>query len=144
MSLTLARCNREETNGAHNGGVGELRLSGDDRVGDVVIDGLFECLLTNALTLSVCIFKQLYLYVILGWFKETYRVSLLLNLQDGSILEGPLDNIGIGRSTLDSVAGFQCTPERAEALQLDEVPDSAEGSLYDGGFRNGSGGGNLR
>ena len=57
----------------------------------------------------------------------TYRVSLKLDFQLRSILEHPLHNIGIWRSSLDRHAALEGAPEVAEALELDQVPDGAEG-----------------
>jgi len=39
MALMPTGRNREAANRAHNAGVAELRLGGDDRVGNVVVDG---------------------------------------------------------------------------------------------------------
>lgn len=60
---------------------------------------------------------------------------LLLDLQNGTILESPLDDISLRRNTaLDVLALFQGGPEVAEVLELDQVPDIAELGLDDGGF----------
>ncbi len=40
VSLVLARGDRVAANSAVDGGVGDIRLSGDDGVGDIVIDSL--------------------------------------------------------------------------------------------------------
>lgn len=57
---------------------------------------------------------------------------LLLDLQDSSILESPLDDIGIWRGTLDELATLQGRPEVGEVLELDQVPDGAELGFDDG------------
>ena len=40
MPFMFARGDGEAANGAHDGGITELRVSGDDRVGDVVVNRL--------------------------------------------------------------------------------------------------------
>lgn len=75
----------------------------------------------------------------------TYAVFLLLHLVDGTILEGPLEDVGLvagaGSDRLGLVEGG---PELAEVLQLDEVPDFGEGCLDDDALENGGGSGNRR
>jgi len=95
----VAGSDREQADRAHDAGVAELRLGGDDGVGYVVVD---------------C------------------RMSLKLNLQLGPILENPLHNICIWRCALDGRARGKSGPEGAEGLELDEVPDRAEGRGDDG------------
>ena len=68
---------------------------------------------------------------------------LLLDLEDGAILEGPLDDIGVGRGALDELALLEGGPELAEVLELDQVPDIAERRLDDGGLADGGGGGDA-
>lgn len=56
---------------------------------------------------------------------------LLLHLQNGTILESPLDYIGF-LLCLDELAALERRPELAEVLELDVVPDVAERGLDDG------------
>jgi hypothetical protein len=67
-------------------------------------------------------------------------VLLLLDFDDGAILERPLDNIGLVRCALDPVTLLESGPELAEVLKLDQVPDTAEGRLDDGRLADGGGG----
>ncbi len=64
-------------------------------------------------------------------------MSLKLDLQLCSILEHPLHDIRVGGGALDRLAMLQGTPEAAEALELDQVPDRAEGRGDDGRFGDG-------
>jgi hypothetical protein len=59
-------------------------------------------------------------------------VLLLLDLKDLSVLERPLDDVGLVRSPLDELALLDLGPELAEVLELDQVPDIAELGLDDG------------
>lgn len=68
-------------------------------------------------------------------------VLLLLDLKLGTVVEGPLDDVGLLLS-LDELAGLQSGPEVAEVLQLDVVPDMAERGVDDGALDDRSGGGN--
>lgn len=73
----------------------------------------------------------------------TYRVLLLLDLNDGAVLESPLDNVGLLAGVLDVLRRAEGRPELGEVLDLDEVPDVGErgaddGRLADGG-RSGDG-----
>lgn len=66
----------------------------------------------------------------------SYRVLLLLHLLLSAILEGPFDDIGLMRDTLDMMALFEFCPEVMEVLELDQVPDLGkrggnDGRLYD-------------
>lgn len=61
--------------------------------------------------------------------EETNRMLLLLDLQYRAILESPLDDIGISAGALDSLAFSQSGPEVSEVLELDHVPDIAEGGF---------------
>jgi hypothetical protein len=70
-------------------------------------------------------------------------VLFLLDLNDGSVLEGPFDHIGLIRGSLDELALVECRPELAEVLELDQVPDIAEGRLDDSGLANGGRGGDA-
>lgn len=47
---------------------------------------------------------------------------LLLNLIDGAVLEGPLENIGLVVGALDDLGLLERGPELGKVLQLDEVP----------------------
>ena len=76
--------------------------------------------------------------------RETYGVLLLLNLEGLAVLEGPLDDVGLGRCALDELALLELRPELAEVLELDQVPDGAEGRVDDGRLADGGGGGNGR
>lgn len=59
----------------------------------------------------------------------------IFHLQNGTILESPLDDISLRRNTaFDMLALFQSRPEVAEVLELDQVPDIAELCLYDDGL----------
>ena len=60
-----------------------------------------------------------------------------LDLQNSTVLEAPLHDVGVGRSTLDQLAALQRAPEIAEVLELDQVPDMTESGFDDGGFENG-------
>jgi hypothetical protein len=68
-------------------------------------------------------------------------VLLLLDLKNLTILEGPLDNVGLRGGVLDPVALLELGPELAEVLELDQVPDGAERRVDDGGLADGGGGG---
>jgi hypothetical protein len=54
------------------------------------------------------------------------RVLLLLDLDDGAVLELPLDNVGLLRGTLGVFGLVESRPELVEVLELDEVPDVGE------------------
>ena len=69
---------------------------------------------------------------------------LLLDLKGLAILECPLDNVGLGRSALDELALLELRPELAEVLELDQVPDIAEGCVDDGRLADRGGGGDSR
>lgn len=66
---------------------------------------------------------------------------LLLDLKLSAVLEGPLDDVGLIRGALDELALLKLRPELAEVLELDQVPDIAEGRLDDGRLANRGGGG---
>jgi hypothetical protein len=74
---------------------------------------------------------------------RTYRVFLLLDLNGRAVLEGPLDHIGLIRGSLHELALLEGRPELAEVLELDQVPDIAEGGLDDSRFADGGGGGDA-
>lgn len=61
---------------------------------------------------------------------------LLLDLVDRTILECPLDNIGLVAGTGDDLGLFEGGPELAEILKLYEVPYVREGSLDDDALEN--------
>lgn len=96
-TLVLARGDGKAADGADNTGVADGGLAGDDRVGDVVVEG---------------------------------RVLLLLDLNDGAVVEGPADNVSLLVGALDVVAALESRPELAEVLELDEVPDVGERGCY--------------
>jgi hypothetical protein len=75
--------------------------------------------------------------------RKTHRVLLLLDFDSSSVLEGPLDNIGLVGGALDELALVERRPELAEVLKLDQVPDITEGCLDDGRLADGSGGGDA-
>lgn len=64
---------------------------------------------------------------------------LLLNIQDGAILECPLHDVRFRRGPLDEVGFVELGPEFVEVLQLDEVPNLGERGGDDGGFGDGGG-----
>lgn len=58
----------------------------------------------------------------------------LLHLLLRAILEGPLDNVGLMRDTLNVVALVKLCPEVVEILELDQVPDLGKRGGDDGGL----------
>ena len=74
----------------------------------------------------------------------TYRVLLLLDLNDRAVLESPLDNVGLLAGALDVLRRAEGRPELGEVLDLDEVPDVGERGADDGRLADGGGGGNGR
>lgn len=72
------------------------------------------------------------------------RVLLLLDLEDSAVLEGPLDDVGVGGYALHPLAGGEGGVELGEILQLDQVPDVAEGGFDDGGLEDRGGGRDAR
>jgi hypothetical protein len=81
--------------------------------------------------------------VLLCRCEQTYRVLLLLDLYLRAVLEGPLDHVGLIGRSLDPVALLEGGPELAEVLELDQVPDIAEGRLDDSGLADRRGSGNA-
>lgn len=71
---------------------------------------------------------------------RTYGVLLLLDLEDGAVLEGPPDDVGLLASALDELGRAEGGPELAEVLDLDEVPDVGERGTNDGRLADGGGG----
>lgn len=65
---------------------------------------------------------------------------LLLDIQNGPVLESPLHDVGLGRCTLHVLALFELAPEFVEVLELDQVPDLGEWGGDDSGLANGGGG----
>ena len=131
----LSRSDREQANGADDGAVAKAGLGGDGAVGDVVINGLRD-------TKSVPSASSQYRSVCNSPAAEpgsTYRVLLLLHLQDRAILESPLDNIRLLGSSLDPLAGLQLAPELGELRELDQVPDVAQRRVDDSGLGDGVG-----
>lgn len=55
------------------------------------------------------------------------RVLLLLDLIDGTVLEGPLEHIGLVVGALDDLRLGEGRPELGEVLELDQVPTSFGG-----------------
>lgn len=68
-------------------------------------------------------------------------VLLLLDVEHGAVFEGPLHDVGVGRTAFYPFALGERGPEGGEGLELDEVPDGAGVGGYDGGFADGGGGG---
>lgn len=58
----------------------------------------------------------------------------LLHLLLRAILEGPLDDVGLMRDTLNVVALVKLCPEVVEILELDQVPDLGKRGGDDGGL----------
>ena len=54
------------------------------------------------------------------------RVLLLLDLDDGAVLEVPLDNVRLLRGALGVLGLVESRPELVEVLELDEVPHVRE------------------
>lgn len=69
---------------------------------------------------------------------------LLLDLNDGAVLESPLDNVGLLAGALDVLRRAEGRPELGEVLDLDEVPDVGERGADDGRLADGGGGGDGR
>lgn len=69
-------------------------------------------------------------------------VLFLFDFEHRAVLEGPLDDVGVWRCTLDGLALGDGRPEGGEGLQLDVMPNLGEwcaddGTLADaGGSRN--------
>lgn len=63
-----------------------------------------------------------------------YRMLFLLHLLLSPILEGPLDDIGLMRGTLDMMALLKLCPEVVKVLELDQMPDLGERGSNDGGL----------
>jgi hypothetical protein len=75
---------------------------------------------------------------------RTYGVLLLLDLNDGAVLESPLDNVGLLRGALDVLGAAEGRPELGEVLDLDQVPDVGQRGADDGRLADGGGGGDGR
>jgi hypothetical protein len=71
-------------------------------------------------------------------------VLLLLDLEGLAVLECPLNDVGLGRGALDKLTLLELRPELAEVLELDQVPDIAEGCVDDGRLADGGGSGDGR
>jgi hypothetical protein len=130
--------------GADDGGVGEGGLGGDDRVGDVVVDGLNRSNGSVQQFYGACKRNETSLASSQSMKGLTYGVLLLLDLNLGAVLESPLDNVGLLRSTLDVLRGAEGRPELGEVLDLDQVPDGGERGADDGRLADGGGGGDGR
>jgi hypothetical protein len=74
---------------------------------------------------------------------RAYRVFLLFDLNGRAVLEGPLDHISLLGGALDELALLEGRPELAEVLELDQMPDIAEGRLDDSRFADRGGGGDA-
>lgn len=131
MPLIPAGSNREESNGANNGRVAQLWLCADNRVCNVMIDWLH----TRTNRYQSMTFKLPRLL----YSNKTYGMLLLLHLKHGTIFERPLYNIRIWWCSLDELATFELTPEGAELLELDQVPDVGELGFDDCRFGDRSG-----
>ena len=125
-----ARSNWVGSDSANHRGVAKGGLGGDDAVGDVVVDGLRVIWL-----LSI---PELYNTT------ATYRVLLLLDLEDSTVLEGPLDNVSVWGASLYPFTLAQGRVELGKVLQLDEVPDVTKRGLNDGRLEDRGGSGNAR
>lgn len=68
-----------------------------------------------------------------------YAVFLLLDFENSAILEGPLDDVCVWRSTLDEVGLLNGRPPLSERLKFDVVPDLTERGFDDGRFHDGGG-----
>lgn len=132
MALVWTSSDGEESDGRNGGGIGQFGRGRDDRVGDEVIERL-----GSSPTISMRQTGDEY-----DEGNRPYRMLLLLDLQNSSINESPLDNISLGRDSLDSLAGLEPAPEVGEVLKLDKVPDIAEFGFDDGGFGDRGGGWN--
>jgi hypothetical protein len=75
---------------------------------------------------------------------STYGVLLLLDLNDGAVLEGPLDNVGLLRGALDVLGAGEGRPELGEVLDLDQMPDVGQRGADDGRLADRGGGGDGR
>lgn len=107
--LELARGDGEQADGADDGGVRQLGLGGDDGVGDVVVDGLrYVSMQTD------------------GWGIRTYAVLLLLDLEDGAILERPPNDVGLLLG-VDGLAALQGGPELLEVTDCKGQLGTREG-----------------
>ena len=95
-------------------GIGEGRSRGDDGVCDEVIDSLMGA--THQLSIQCRVESG-------GRTSSiSHRVLLLLHFLMSAILEGPLNNVSLGRSTLNVVALGKLRPEVVKVLKLDQVP----------------------
>lgn len=133
-ALQLSRGDGVAADSAQDTRVSQLGLGGDDAVGDVVVDGL---------PLIVSHHNPPQLSHRNGWY-ETHAVLLLLHLNSTTILEGPLDDIGVLADALDELRRLEGGPEVGKVLELDLVPDVREGSLNDGALQHRGRGWDLR
>jgi hypothetical protein len=65
------------------------------------------------------------------FIRIAHGVLLLLDLKNGSILEGPLDDVSIARGAFDCLALGKSSPKVGEVLKLDHVPDIGEARFDD-------------
>lgn len=66
-----------------------------------------------------------------------YRMLFLFHLLFGAIFEGPFDNVGLMRGTLDMVALVKLCPKVVEVLEFYQMPDLGERGGYNGGLCDG-------
>jgi hypothetical protein len=133
-ALQLSTGDGVAADGAQDTRVSQLGRGGDDAVGDVVVDGL---------SLIVSHHEPPQLSHINSWY-ETHAVLLLLHLNSTTVLEGPLDDIGVLADALDELGRLEGRPEVGKVLELDMVPDMREGSLDDSALQHRGGGWDLR
>lgn len=124
-SLLLSRGNGIASNGANNGRIGDFGLCSNHTVRDVVIDGLGQRSQITGLLVDVT--------------DATHAVFLLLDVQDGAVLEGPAGHIGLAADALDEVRRLQGGPEVGKVMELDVVPDVGERGANDGALNDGGG-----
>lgn len=127
VSLMLTGGNRVDSDGAHNGCVAKFRLGRDDTIGDVVINGLSKVIISASCNLTPPPD---------GETMGTYGMLLLLHLENSAILEGPLDDVRVGRRSLDPFTVIQSGVKLVKVLQLNQVPDIAERRLNDSRLAN--------
>lgn len=68
---------------------------------------------------------------------------LLLDIQNGSIIESPTSHIGLAADTLDEVRRLQSGPEVGKVVELDVVPDLGERGADDGALEDRGGRGDC-
>ena len=73
----------------------------------------------------------------------SYRMLLLFYFLVRTVLEGPLDNVSLRRSSLDMMAFGELAPEVVKFMQLNEMPDIAQRGGNDSRLGDGGGGWNA-